>query len=121
MRIKLDENIPHRLTVILEQMGHDVDTVFGEGLNGKSDDVIWEAVRQNDRFLITQDLDFSNIHQFAPGTHAGILILRLHDPGRENLFRKILTVFQREDVESWKQCFVVISDRKLRVRRPPSP
>ena len=72
MRIKLDENIPHRLKAILEQMGHDVDTVFAEGLNGKSDDVIWEAVQQNDRFLITQDLDFSNTHQFAPGTHAGI-------------------------------------------------
>ena len=120
MKIKLDENIPHRLTVLLSQMGHDVDTAFSEGLNGKSDEAVWEAVCQNDRFLITQDLDFSNIHQFAPGTHAGILILRLRDPGRENLFRRIAAVFQREDVESWKRCFVVITDRKLRVIRPHS-
>lgn len=120
MRIKLDENIPHRLADVLEQMGHDVDTVFDEGLKGKSDEEIWAAVRQHDRFWITQDLDFSNIHQFTPGTHAGILILRLRDPGRKNLFRRILTVFQGEDVESWKRCFVVITDRKLRVQRPPS-
>ena len=66
MKIKLDENIPHRLTELLEQMGHDGDTVFDEGLNSKSDEEIWE------------------------------------------------------DVESWKRCFVVITDRKLRVRRPPS-
>jgi len=30
MKIKLDENIPHRLTELLERMGHDVDTVFDE-------------------------------------------------------------------------------------------
>jgi len=120
MKIKLDENIPHRLANLLEQIGHDVDTVLDEGLNGKSDEEIWEAVQKNNHFLITQDLDFSNIHQFAPGTHAGILILRLRDPGRENLFRRVSTLFQMEDVESWKRCFVVITDRKLRIQRPPS-
>jgi predicted nuclease of predicted toxin-antitoxin system len=120
MKIKIDENIPHRLAALLTQMGHDVDTVLDEKLNGKPDEAIWEAAQQNHRFLITQDLDFSNIHRFAPGTHAGVLILRLRDPGREHLFRKIQTVFQDENVESWKRCFVVLTDRKLRIRRPPS-
>jgi predicted nuclease of predicted toxin-antitoxin system len=119
MRIKLDENIPYRLAEFLKQIGHDVDTVYEEGLNGNTDEAIWEAVKQNDRFLITQDLDFADIHQFAPGTHAGILILRLREPGRENLFQRMLSVFQNEEVESWHRCFVVITDRKLRVQRPP--
>lgn len=121
MRIKPDENIPHRLADLLEQLGHDVDTVLEENLTGKSDEIIWEAVRQDDRFLITQDLDFSNIHKFAPGTHAGILILRLRDMGRQNIFQRILAIFQKEDVESWKRCFVVITDHKLRIQRPPLP
>ena len=31
MLIKLDENIPHRLISSLSDLGHDVDTVDGEG------------------------------------------------------------------------------------------
>jgi predicted nuclease of predicted toxin-antitoxin system len=120
MRLKLDENLPYRLADHLKQMGHDVDTVFTDNINGKPDAVIWDAAQQTGRFLITQDLDFSNIHRFSPGTHAGVLIVRLRDPGRENIFRRLLAIFQTEDVESWKHCFVVITDRKLRVQRPPS-
>lgn len=35
MRIKLDENLPGRLVSLLAQMGHDVDTVPAEGIEGK--------------------------------------------------------------------------------------
>jgi predicted nuclease of predicted toxin-antitoxin system len=55
MKIKLDENIPNRLHDLLEQLGHDVDTVRQEGLAGCQDDQIWEATQGADRFLITQD------------------------------------------------------------------
>jgi predicted nuclease of predicted toxin-antitoxin system len=37
MKIKLDENIPHRLVRILVYMGHEVDTVQEEGLAGHDD------------------------------------------------------------------------------------
>ena len=35
MRIKLDENVPARLVKPLENLGHDIDTVLMEGLNGQ--------------------------------------------------------------------------------------
>lgn len=119
MRLKLDENIPHRLAGLLAQMGHDVDTVIEEGLNGQTDEVIWKAVKENDRFLITQDLDFSDTRLFTPGTHAGLLLLRLREPGRENLFRRVLTAFQDENVETWQGCFAGFTDHKLRILHPP--
>ena len=37
MLIKLDEHIPHRLVAVLSAMGHDVDTVDAEGLQGVDD------------------------------------------------------------------------------------
>lgn len=82
MKIKLDENLPEVLAESLQNLGHDVDTVLKEGLKGRNDQVIWETAQAESRFLITQDLDFSNIHQFTPGTHAGILLVRLHTPSR---------------------------------------
>jgi predicted nuclease of predicted toxin-antitoxin system len=60
MRVKLDENLPVRLVSILVELGHDVDTVVGEGLKGSKDDDLWPAVQAAERFLITKDLGFSD-------------------------------------------------------------
>ena len=72
MKIKLDENLPARLAGILSVHGHDVHTVPGENLTGRPDADIWRAANEEGRFLITQDLDFSDARRFAPGTHAGL-------------------------------------------------
>jgi predicted nuclease of predicted toxin-antitoxin system len=63
----------------LAVLGFDVDTVLDEGLSGHADDSVWAAAQREQRFLVTQDLDFSDSRRFAPRTHAGILIVRLPD------------------------------------------
>ena len=118
MKIKLDENLPESLVAELKALGHDADTVRQEGLAGEADPHVWAAAQKAERFLITQDLDFSDVRQFQPGTHRGLLLVRLHDAGRLALLRRIAEVFRSEDVESWKGCFVVLSGHKLRVLRP---
>jgi predicted nuclease of predicted toxin-antitoxin system len=82
MKIKLDENLPVRLANLLTSLEHDVHTTHEEGLDGRDDLEIWEAAQKESRFLITQDLDFSDTRRFAPGSHHGILLLRLHSPSR---------------------------------------
>jgi len=71
MKIKLDENLPHRLAPALEKIGHDVHTLQHESLAGHRDEEIWAAAQQESRFLITQDLDFSDFGKFSPGSHGG--------------------------------------------------
>ncbi len=121
MNIKLDENLPSRLTRILSNIGHNVDTVPQEGLAGLDDQTVWNAAQQSERFFITQDLDFSDIRRYAPGSHHGLLLLRLRDPSRRALTHRIQTVFAMDDAQQWDHCFVVVTDRKIRVRRPPQP
>ncbi len=118
MKVRLDENIPSRLIPELERMGHSVQSVATDLLQGRSDEEIWEAVRRERSFFVTQDLDFSDLRQFAPGTHPGILLVRLREPGRKALFERLRNLFESEDVESWKGCFVVATDLKIRIRRP---
>lgn len=89
-----------------------------EGLGGQHDSVVWDAAQKAGRFLITQDLDFSDIRRFAPGTHEGLLLVRLREPGRNALLRRLQAVFETEDPNDWKRCFVVLTDHKLRVLRP---
>src|SRR5258708_17561811 len=112
MRIKLDENLPSRLSLLLQRFGHNVSTVEDEGLGGSPDSVIWLAAQREGRFLITQDLDFSDLRTFAPGTHHGILFVRLHSPSRQTLSDRIMAAFGTEDVEAWLGCFVIASSRK---------
>ena len=119
MKIKLDENLPLQIAARLAAFGHDVHTVHEEKLTGSKDPQIWAAAQSEQRLLITQDLDFADMRQFVPGTHHGILIIRLHSPSRSSLIDRILELFRSEDVASWAGCFVVATERKLRVRRHP--
>jgi predicted nuclease of predicted toxin-antitoxin system len=116
MKLKLDENLPADLADLLT--GHDVHTVPAENLAGRDDPTIFAAAVSENRILLTQDLDFSDVRQFRPGTHPGIILIRLRDPSRRRLIDRITQVFASEDVAQWAGCFVVISDRKLRIRHP---
>ena len=118
MNIKLDENLPERLVSELEALGHDVDTVRSEHLAGRSDDEVWQAAQAGNRFLITQDLDFSDVRRFTPGTHAGLLVVRLAQPGRNALVARVAMLFATEQVDQWPGCLVVATEHKVRVKRP---
>jgi predicted nuclease of predicted toxin-antitoxin system len=118
MKIKLDENLPHRLATLLKKFGHDVRTLYEEALTGHADAEVWKAAQKESRFLITQDLDFSDSRKFAPGSHHGILLIRLRSPNRRALIERIEELFQKEDVGEWARCFVVATERKIRVLRP---
>jgi predicted nuclease of predicted toxin-antitoxin system len=117
MKIKLDENLPARLLHILENHGHDVHTVPDEQLTGRPDAEVWQAVNIEGRFLVTQDLDFADTRQFAPGTHAGLLLLRLREPGSQALTKAVEAV--AAEIDSWRGCFVVLTENKIRIKRPP--
>jgi predicted nuclease of predicted toxin-antitoxin system len=121
MKIKLDENMPLRLVEILRRLGHDPDTVPQEGLIGRGDKSVWDAAQASGRFLITQDLDFSDARQFVPGTHHGILLVRLREPGRNALLRQVETAFSQGDAMSWLGNFVVLTEHKVRIHRVKRP
>jgi predicted nuclease of predicted toxin-antitoxin system len=98
VNIKLDENLPERLISELQSLGHDVDTVRAEHLAGRDDTDIWQAAQLADRFLITQDLDFSDVRRYTPGTHAGLLLVRLARPARDALVARVSILFATESV-----------------------
>ena len=83
MKIKIDENLPVDLASVLQNLGHDADTVHDEGLEGRPDEEVWAAAQKEGRFFITQDLRFSDTREYVPGSHHGVLLLRLADPDRQ--------------------------------------
>lgn len=118
MKFKIDENLPQEILNSLLALNHDVHTVAHEHLNGQNDEMVFQAVMSESRVLITQDLDFSDTRRFKPGAHPGIVLIRMRHPSRRKLIERITYIFNTEDLNSWRQCFVVISDLKLRIKRP---
>jgi len=118
MQIKLDENLPAALVDLLREFGHDAETSPDEGLTGQADDAIWAAASTGGRLLMTQDLDFSDMRKFAPGTHPGILLIRLDRPSRAAIVDRIRQILCSENIEDWRGCIVVATSHKIRVRAP---
>jgi predicted nuclease of predicted toxin-antitoxin system len=118
VKIKLDENIPGSVRGRLGGRDLDIDTVLDEGLGGRGDDDIWAAAQAEGRFLVTQDLDFSDRRKFAPGTHHGLLIVRLPDSEQWRIGDYVTAWLSSPDIKSWAGCFVVATPTKVRVLRP---
>ena len=102
----------------LKDIGHDADTVYEEQLAGHGDLEVWQKAQSESRFLITQDLDFADLRKYVPGSHHGILLVRLNYPNRRNLTKRVVELFQTEDAADWSGCFVVATELKIRVQRP---
>jgi predicted nuclease of predicted toxin-antitoxin system len=118
VRLKLDENLGRRLRPLLTEHGHDVDTVVDEGLGGADDDAVAAAAKREGRMLLTLDLDFSDIARFAPGSHPGIMVIRVPEP-RPSLVTAALTgLLARHSLDDLAGCTVIAQLGGVRVRRP---
>ena len=80
-RLKLDENLPSRAALTLRQAGHDVSTALDEGLGGASDTALANACADEDRILLTLDLDFADIRAYGSPDSPGIVVLRVPRQG----------------------------------------
>jgi len=112
--------MPGQLVSVLSNMGHNVETLIQEGMAGRPDGDIWRCAQQEGRFLITQDLDFSNINLFVPGTHHGIMLVRMHRPGWLALTLRVRTLFESEDVTNQNLAEVPPQYRRQLVKPPLS-
>jgi predicted nuclease of predicted toxin-antitoxin system len=116
--VKLDEHLGKAHLQLLRASGYDVDTVLGEGLSGCADDLLWSTVVANGRFLVTLDLDFSDVRRFQPGTHPGILLVRAGSTSSSAVLEIIGRVLADRPLEDLRGCLAVADERATRVRWP---
>jgi predicted nuclease of predicted toxin-antitoxin system len=93
VRIKIDENIGAVGIRFLRESGHDVATVYDQGLSGCTDDHLFEVCVAETRTLITLDRDFGHVTRFPPEQAADIVILELGGSASLQLLRDRLNDF----------------------------
>ena len=109
MKFKLDENFGIRTQQLFRAAGYDVQTVRDEGLQGSSDQYLYEVCCTEQRCLVTLDLDFADVTRFPPNQSAGIVVIRVpRNPSLsllEKLIRQFLEMLTQMSVE--KQLLIV--------------
>jgi len=115
-RFKLDENLPRDAHTLLADAGHDAHSVTEEALGGGSDHSVIEACLNENRVLVTLDLDFADIRLYPPSSHHGIWVLRPMTQSVENIvstLRGALSLLAAEPIE--KRLWIVEPGR-VRIR-----
>jgi len=121
MKLKLDENLGHRIAEFFRAAGHDAVTVKGQGLAGYPDRRIFDECQQEGRCLVTLDLDFANPLLFKPGETAGIAVLRLPGkPNHEDLTRATRTLIAGMERANITGKLWIIQPGRLREYSPAS-
>lgn len=118
MKLKLDENMPTRVAPLLAGRGHDVVTVAQEGQKGAPDPVVAQAAAIEGRLIVTLDRRFADLRRYQPGSHPGIVALRLHDQRSAFVAAALLGFLERYHLEDMAGCLVIVEPGAVRIRRP---
>ena len=117
MKLLADENISSRTVAFLRDLGFDTVHVREIGLRGKPDQEVMDYAVKEGRLLLTIDSDFADIRKYSPGTHGGIIRMRLKVYS-SNAVNACLELLLKALVEKDVKGNLVITDgEKYRVRR----
>jgi predicted nuclease of predicted toxin-antitoxin system len=116
MTFKIDENLHEEVAALLRQAGYDALSVYDQNMQGHKDEDLAAVCKREGRVIVTQDLDFANIVAFPPEDYAGIIVFRLHDPGRGSVLsamRRLLPLLISGNLSG---CLWTVDDIRLRIR-----
>jgi predicted nuclease of predicted toxin-antitoxin system len=93
MKFKIDENLPTLIQSFFLQAEHDVRTVRSEGMQGCSDQALYDACCSEHLCLITLDLGFADVTLFPPAKCGGIAVLRVPKHSDLQMMEKMIRQF----------------------------
>ncbi len=89
------------------------------GMAGTNDQIIFEKAQELRAILITNDHGFSDIRQYPPSTHYGIIVLKMMpDPSNVNRVHTALTKLLSRETNFQNTLFIV-DVNKYRKRSKP--
>ena len=117
MQIKVDEDLPNLAVETLIEKGYHAEGVFEQGMSGWKDHQLWQAIQEEERYLVTADKGFADIRQYPPGSHGGVMLLRPDQDGINPILELLEAVLRQYDLNTLMGTITVVTPRGVRVRR----
>jgi len=116
VNFKVDENLPIEIAELLIAGGHSAVTVFEQEISGYGDSKVIDICVQENRALVTLDLDFSDVRKYPPQNFPGIIVLRGPDQSKGSLIelaRQIIFALLKEPLQGhlW-----IVEPGRVRIR-----
>lgn len=116
MKFKVDENLPIEVAQRLRSAGYDAMTILEQSMGGEPDTNVYQICREEERVLVTLDLDFSDIRNYPPGDSAGVIVLRFSRQDKVHVlfhFDRVITLLENESIDRrlW-----IVDEVQVRIR-----
>ena len=102
----------------MESYGHDVATVADENLLSSTDEIISRIAIEENRILLTLDVEFADLRKHPPGFHPGIIVFRPYSFAPDSVNEFITNFIRTADFQKLSACVVIVDSTRIRVRRP---
>lgn len=116
MRFKTDENLPAEAADLLKQWGHDALTVLDQHLGGSADSEIASICQQENRILVTLDLDFADIRAYPPADFPGLIVLRLKQQDKAYVLDMLARAIELLPQEPLDKHLWIVEENHVRIR-----
>jgi hypothetical protein len=93
-------------------------TVEDQGLGGTPDQGIAKVRESEYRILVALDTDFSDIRQYPPGSHPGIIVFRISRHDKVSILSVTRRLLQSLPDQDPSEALWIVDDRRIRVREP---
>lgn len=115
MKFLIDMSVSPKVADWLNQKGNDAIHAFYSNLGSASDVTIIEKAYQEQRVIITADLDYPRILALTKADGPGIILFRGGNYSEKEMLHLIQEVFLKIPAEDLSKCIVVVD--KVRIRR----
>jgi predicted nuclease of predicted toxin-antitoxin system len=120
-RFLIDESLPRSVVALLAGAGHDAVDARDCGLRGARDGAVYARTISEDRVLVSADTDFANTLRFRPGTHPGIVVLRVPSGwSPADRAHRLMAALDDAVLAAIAGATVIVEPARVRVLRPPS-
>jgi len=116
MKFFADMGISPVTVAWLNQRGHDAKHLSEERLHRLSDREVFEKAQQENRIVLTTDLDFGEIAVSSSSANISVIIFRQEDRTPSSVNQYLETVLDTAKTELEKGAILVVQEGRVRIR-----
>ena len=119
MKFLADMGISPKTRLFLKELGYDAVHLLDEQLHKLPDPAILEKARQEERILLTHDLDFAELVSASGARLPSVIIFRLRNMRPDNVNRHLEQIIRSYSREIEQGAIISVSEGQIRLRSLP--